>query len=527
LSVRPSRRWGLLALMVALAAGVSQALALAWPGTGQPSGVLQMLGLAVFYGLLLHCPQARLGALLGWCFASAWLCASLWWLFISMHRYGGLAAPLAALAVLALAVALATYYALAAWLWTRWRLRQGPGADRMGARVLLFALLLLGAELLRGTLWTGLPWGGLAYAHVDDVWLRPYIAWVGVYGLAALAALAAAALAEAVLALRRRQPRALWAALLPLLWVSLGSLGLLALERALPSLRGQEVGRLSVRLLQGNIPQDQKFVAGGGVERALTWYGQQLWSGRADLLVLPETAIPLLPMQLPPAYWAELQQSVLSLDRAALIGLPLGNSAQGYTNSVLGIAPGQTDGQAYRYDKHHLVPFGEFIPPLFRWFTSWLNIPLGDFKRGPLGQAPFVWRGQRIAPNICYEDLFGEELARGFRSAEQAPTLLVNVSNIGWFGDTLAVDQHLQIARMRALEFKRTMLRATNTGATAVIDEQGRVTALAQPFTEAVLTAEVSGRSGNTPYASWVARLGLTPLWLLALLAVGWAWRRR
>ncbi|MCB1987673.1 MAG: apolipoprotein N-acyltransferase, partial [Burkholderiaceae bacterium] len=160
--------------------------------------------------------------------------------------------------------------------------------------------------------------------------------------------------------------------------------------------------------------------------------------------------------------------------QATLLGIPLGSLEAGYTNSVLGFAPGQA--VPYRYDKHHLVPFGEFVPPFFRWFTERMNIPLGDFSRGGLAQAPFAWHGERIAPNICYEDLFGEELGAHFARPESAPTVFVNLSNIGWFGNTLAIDQHLSISRMRALEFERPMVRATNTGATAIIDHRGVVT---------------------------------------------------
>jgi len=183
----------------------------------------------------------------------------------------------------------------------------------------------------------------------------------------------------------------------------------------------------------------------------------------------------------------------------------------------------------YQYDKHHLVPFGEFIPPLFKWFTQMMNIPLGDFNRGAVGQPSFEWKGQRLAPNICYEDLFGEELGARFTDPATAPTVFVNVSNIGWFGNSVAIDQHLAISRMRALEFERPMLRATNTGATVVIDHRGRVTHSLPRHTRGVLAAEAEGRTGVTPFAWWVSRLGLWPLWLLglALVALAAAQRRR
>jgi apolipoprotein N-acyltransferase len=156
-----------------------------------------------------------------------------------------------------------------------------------------------------------------------------------------------------------------------------------------------------------------------------------------------------------------------------------------------------------------------------------MNIPLGDFNRGTVGQESFEWKGQRLAPNICYEDLFGEELGVRFLDPELAPTIFVNVSNIGWFGDSVAIDQHLQISRMRAMEFERPMIRATNTGATVVIDHTGRVSHSLPRHTRGVLDATVQGRTGITPYAWWVARFGLWPIWIVAIAIVLVATRTR
>ncbi len=304
-------------------------------------------------------------------------------------------------------------------------------------------------------------------------------------------------------------------------------------------------GELRVWLLQGNIAQDQKFVPGTGIAQALEWYPRQIAEAVAatrasptsgpQLVVAPETAVPLLPDQLGPAFWQPLlgdlaQQPSGSNAVGVLVGLPLGSMETGYTNSVWGLtadsarqAAGRlnaSDNGIYTYDKHHLVPFGEFIPPLFRWFTNLMNIPLGDFNRGALPQPAWVLGSQRISPNICYEDLFGEELAASFRDPEVAPTLLVNLSNIAWFGDTIAIDQHLHASRLRAIELGRPMLRATNTGATAVIDHRGQVTHALERLTRGRLEATVEGRSGLTPYADWAARWGLAPLWIGCLTLV-------
>jgi apolipoprotein N-acyltransferase len=287
-------------------------------------------------------------------------------------------------------------------------------------------------------------------------------------------------------------------------------------------------GRLQVVLLQGNIPQDEKFKRGLGVPLALDWYDAQaraaLVRPGARLVVAPETAVPLLPRQLPPDWWPDLRQAVMDGHSALMIGLPLGSAPGSYTNSVVSVLP--EVGPAQRYNKQHLVPFGEFIPPLFRWFTDLMRIPLGEFARGAPVQPPLDWAGQRIAPNICYEDLFGEELARGFADPAQAPTVLVNVSNIAWFGDTIAIDQHRQISRLRALELQRPMLRATNTGATVAIDHLGRVTHALPRLTRATLDAEVEGRAGLTPYARWAGRFGLWPLAGLCALVLALAWRQ-
>lgn len=563
---REAQGSGVLWFLVCLLAGGLQAASLAWPihswtlpglSAGQPSGGLQIASLALLAWALRHVHRVGQAAWRGWVFATAWLCGSFWWLFVSMHTYGGLPAWLAALAVLALAGFLSLYYALAAGLLALWaprsRVQQG----------LLFAALWTLAELLRGRWFTGFPWGAGGYAQVDL--MAAWAPWVGVYGMGTVAALLAYSLAVllpqwlgglvaalrprgqvpgAVLSARwwpTRWPAVLAALGVVLLWASVLGGGL---WRDLGQRGATGTGELRVWLLQGNIPQDQKFEPGTGMAVALDWYPRQMVeavqapAGSApQLVVAPETAMPLLPQQAGADFWQPFlglmaRQSPGSEPVAALLGLPLGSFEAGYTNSAWGITPDAAaaalarlpdalpgDG-FYRYDKHHLVPFGEFIPPFFRWFTDLMHIPLGDFSRGGLAQAPWAWAGQRVAANICYEDLFGEELAAGFADAATAPTVLVNLSNIGWFGDTVAIDQHLQISRLRALELGRPMLRATNTGATAAIDHRGVVTHRLPRLTRDRLVAQVQGREGLTPYARWASRWGLWPVWGLCLAVV-------
>ena len=518
-------------------AGLAQAASIAWPWGGQPLWWLQLASLAALARLLLGARGAWQSAGLGAAFATAWLTGTFWWLFISMHTYGGLAAPLAVLAVVGLAAFLGSYYAVAAAVFARVKVRI---AGRRGVLAVAFGALWLLAELARGVLWTGFPWGAGGYAHVDGP-LAVLARWVGVYGIGAVAA-GLAMLAAQLRGSDLRRPTC-WAvaAVFAIAWAGLAAQRHCAVDGcgAQGAQEAKAPAPLSVALLQGNIPQDEKFQAGSGIPQALRWYGDALRTADAALVVAPETAIPLLPQQLMPGYLESIQAhyaggspqgtstAPTTAPRAALLGIPLGDAGQGYTNSVIGFAPGLP--ATYRYDKHHLVPFGEFVPPLFRWFTELMNIPLGDFNRGGVGQPSFAWAGQRIAPNICYEDLFGEELAARFADPASAPTVFVNVSNIAWFGDSVAIDQHLAISRMRSLEFARPMVRATNTGATVVIDAGGRVTHQLPRLTRGVLEASVEGRKGLTPYARWVAPFGLWPLWILALgiVAIAFALRRR
>ena len=536
--LRAQTRWAALSLpahltwwqvAIALLAGGVQAASLAWPLVlptfpfhllglryGQPIWWLQWLAMGLFAWLLVggHRHDAgnwRAAALLGWLFGTAWLTCTFGWTFVAMHTYGGLPSILAALAVLALAGLLAVLYAVACGLFVA----LAP-VNRAWAAIVFAALWLL-AELARGTWLTGFGWGATGYAHVEGP-LAGFAPWLGVFGLCAITAWLTMTLAQAGLARAWRPRAASVIAVLVMLALPLG-------YRLLVPDLSTSTGRLSVTLLQGNIPQDEKFEVGSGVPLALQWYAEQLQNSRTSLVIAPETAIPVLPQHLPPAYWDALQQRFATGLQAALIGTPLGNFQQGYTNSVVGLKPGLA--QPWQYDKQHLVPFGEFIPPFFKWFTAMMNIPLGDFNRGAVMQAPFDWQGQRLAPNICYEDLFGEELVSQFADPTHAPTIFVNVSNLAWFGHSMAMDQHLQIARMRTLEFARPFVLATNTGLSAIVDHQGRVVSTIARDTRAILVGEVEGRAGVTPYAGWVARFGLWPFWLLALGIVLLAMRSR
>ena len=251
---------------------------------------------------------------------------------------------------------------------------------------------------------------------------------------------------------------------------------------------------MTAALLQGNIAQELKFRP----ERyaaTLETYARLAEGTRAKLIVLPETAIPRFYDSLDRHYLARLDSAARRNGGDLLLGVPYRASPGEYYNSVLSL--GVSARQAYH--KTHLVPFGEFVPPGFGWVLRIVDIPLSDFSRGRIGQPSLSVAGQQVAVNICYDDAFGEEIARRLPQA----TLLVNVSNVAWFGDSLAPAQHLQIARLRAIETGRMHLAVTNTGITAAIDRDGSILARLPQFAEGRLEISAQGYAGATPYVRY------------------------
>jgi apolipoprotein N-acyltransferase len=477
-----------------LAAGGFSVLAFApfgyWP--------VQIAALALLFWLSMRQTRIRDSALLACAYGTGWFGAAIWWLYVSMHDYGGLPGWMAALAVVLLAVFLSGFPALALTVEAWFRLRRN--IRRETSLLLVLPALWMLSEWLRGWVLTGFPWAATGYAHTDSP-LAGYAPLLGVYGLGWLAAL----FASVLLALQNRRLLVLPAALVL-------AVGMLLNQVDWTHPHGKPI---SVRLLQGNVPQEMKFDPNKSRE-SVDLYRDMITASPADLVATPETALPVLLQRLPEDFVQSMVGYTSASGSAVLFGIPAADSAQHYANSVIGLGPNAPPGSAYRYDKHHLVPFGEFVPPGARWFIDMMHIPLGDFSSGGMAQPPFAVRDQQVMPNICYEDLFGEEIAATIRIALLAgrpqPTILLNVSNIAWFGDTIALPQHLQISRMRALEVRRPMLRATNTGVTAVISPHGKVLDQLKPYTRGMLSATVQGQSGWTPYS-------LYGNWLVVVLA--------
>jgi apolipoprotein N-acyltransferase len=479
---RTKHRARLAAVLAALSLGAVHALAFApWPAWWLHLASLAA-GLRLAMAAVPHGQRAVFG--LAWAFAMGHFVAGLCWLHVSMHDHGGMPWLLAALALLAFCAYLALFPAVACAL----ALRPRPGiaiAAVCGAWTL--------AELARGWLFTGFPWLALGYAHLDGP-LAAIAPLLGVHGVGMAAVGIAAIAAQATLAGMNRRQRATRVVLAAVLLA--GCVPLAMLEFARP------VGEpLSVRLVQGNVAQSLKFEPGAAMA-AMRAYARHVVESRAALTVLPETAWVTPWSTTPPAIREPIVAALRERGGTLALGVPLvdrlADGSLRITNSVL-LLDGRSE--AGRYDKQHLVPFGEFVPWGFAWFVRMMQIPLGSFARGGPTQAPFEVGGLRLAANICYEDLFGGEIAAAVRDPVSAG-VLVNVSNIAWFGDSHALPQHLEISRMRALETGRPMLRATNTGVTASIDHRGRVLDRLPGQREAVLDTRVQATTGTTPFVA-------------------------
>jgi len=458
------------ACVIALVAGAATVLAFA------PLGAWPVALVALAYLAHRWMAAPRRCFIDGFWFGLGLFGAGVSWIYISMTQFGGMPPVLAAIATAAFCAFLALFPAAAGWLQAR-----VPAGPRLRALLLIPAAWTL-AEWLRIWVLTGFPWLAVGYAAAG--WpLQGYAPLAGVLGVS----FATLALAGALALLVTRRPRTLALAL---------ALAIPVAGEALRHVRWTEPAGapFSVTLLQGNIPQEMKFRP-ERYQQTLDAYARLVESSKARLIVAPETAIPNFLDRIDPAYLARLEAAARANAGDLLLGVPSRSAAGELYNSVisLGSAPRQL------YHKAHLVPFGEIVPPGFAWSLRIVSIPLSDFSRGAPEQPPLAVAGQRVAVNVCYENVFGDEIA----GAAARSTLLVNLSNVAWFGDSLAPGQHLQIARLRAVESGRMHLAATNTGVTAAVDRDGRVLAQLPQFTEGALAVTAQGYAGATPYLRW------------------------
>ena len=489
-----------LALWVAaFACGASLNLAFApfewWP--------IALIAPAALFALIRGLPPRRAG-MSGAAFGIGLFAFGTYWLYTCLHVFGLVPVWLTLLLQTALVAAMCLYFAALCYLANRFWLKGGATREWL---VLPTLWVLL--EWLRGWILSGFPWLSTGYALIDS----PLSGWapiLGVYAVTWAAVIVSVAISVAFMPAMPFSRRCVAVLLVVLLF-------LVPMLLAGHQWTHPVGSRIPVAAVQGAVPQDQKWQA---ESRELTMerymrLTDEAWGAR--LIVWPEAAIPVLAPAIED-YLSNLKQQGLAHDADFAIGLVnYFPQTKQYFNGLLVLSEAH-DGWYY---KRHLVPFGEYFPvPAF--VRSWLqlmSLPYADFTPGGADQPTLSAAGQKLGLTICYEDAFGSQQLTVLRQA----TLLINVTNNAWYGDSTAPHQHLQIARMRALEAGRFLIRAANDGVTAVIDSHGKISARVPQFQQGVLRADVQPLSGLTPYA----RLGNYPVVMGALCLLAIAVRRR
>ncbi len=441
---------------------------------------LPVISLAGLFYLWDSSRSPKEAAKLGFSFGLVFFITGIYWIYISLHDIGGMPFWMAGFATFCLCAFLALFPALIGYL-----------AKRSNYTLASAAILWVIAEWVRDWIFTGFPWLAVGYSQIPFSPLAGYAPLFGAFGVS----LAVTASASLLVLIARPKHRRQAIYILLAIWLIGGLTSLINWT--------SPIGKpTKVALLQGNIPQEMKWNEAIAIQTVNQYLGMTK-QAQADLVILPETALPLA-IDFSQKEMAQNQllapfKTIATQDHKAIIVGAVSQKSDTYFNSMLGIS--NLDA-IQTYHKSHLVPFGEFIPlkSVFGWiYKDWLNMPLSDLSRGSREQKPMQLAGQKIAVNICYEDVFGEEIIRQLPEA----TLLVNASNDAWYGHSNAADQHLQFSQMRALETGRMVLRATNTGATAIISNKGDVLATVPPFTTVILHGSVQGYVGNTPFIRW------------------------
>jgi len=461
------------------------------------------VSLALFYELL-DKSTPREGFLVGWAFGVGLMGFGIYWIRISLNEYGNMAPWLAQLMTFLLVAAMALYYAAAGALVSR--LRSGP--FWIGP-LLVFPSIWVLAEWLRGWLFTGFPWLAIGYSQIDSP-LSGLAPVLGVYGISLAVALCAGLFWTFV----RRGGRARYAALsgFVLIWLISATLG--RIEWTEPAGEG-----FRATVVQANIPQSVKWDPDARIPSLRAYLELTRANWDSELIVWPETAVPDFLHQVRKVFIEPLAEEAREQGAELVIGIPVMDlEARAYFNGMISTGTAEDI-----YRKRHLVPFGEFIPfkGLLGPIAGAFDVPMSDFSAGE-AQRPLLRVGKRLAgASICYEDTFPAEVKEALPEA----AYLINISNDAWFGDSLAPYQHLEMARMRALENERWLVRSTNTGISAILDDRGRIAGIVPAFERGAFSAEVQPRRGATPFArlgNWLA-VGLT----LLILAVAVLYGRR
>ena len=464
--------------------------------------MLPLPTLSVLAFCLLQAQNPKQAAIFGYAYGLGWFGVGISWVHVSIATFGGM--PLiASLAIMALLIGyLALFPALA--IWFSWRFRGNFWYP------LLLASSWFIVENIRSWFLTGFPWLSVGYSQTDG-WMAPWAPVIGETGISFLMLLIAGSVAVAV-------QRKLW------VWPAIAAI-VLIVSPALSTIKGwQETGeQVKVALVQGNIAQDLRW---DPEQEAITMRKYMELSRphlNADIMIWPEAAIPQLePLAL--AYLFNLDMLAAENNTAVVTGiLDYKENGDAYNGMiVLGKSGKEATGGDYRYStsnryqKHHLLPVGEFVPfqDVLKHVAPFFNLPMSSFSRGDWLQPNLQANGYSLLAALCFEIAFPRQMIANINDNTD---FLLTVSNDAWFGDSIGPHQHLEIARMRAMELGRPLLRATNNGITATVTADGKEQARLPQFEEGVLTAEVPQVQGRTLYSLWSD----WPLLAISLLCVG------
>ncbi|MDQ5920449.1 MAG: Apolipoprotein N-acyltransferase [Pseudomonadota bacterium] len=447
----------------------------------------------------------------GFLYGFSYFSSQIYWMFYSLYVVIKAGFWISLAALLGFSAFLAIYLVLTVYLYTRLKTR-----STLFNYVFLFPALWVFFEWIRGWFLGGFSWCDVGYTVVNTIFFRGYFATIGEYGVSwlyiSLIGAVCVVMRRFILFQLDRQQRGHYR--ISIVYIAMVILIGYAAKSAQYT---KPYGSLSsVALLQGNIGVDGKWNGQDGLQI----YESMVKNTRADIVMLPETGISQFEMNLPKNYLKNLELSAKQNNASLIIGIPLIiDDDYNYINTAMLL----TAPKHPYYAKYHLVPYGEYIPakwllgPLYKFIA----LPMVGFTPGAKNQEPLLSGNQKLAFNICFENGFGSELIY----AAARSTIMVNLSDMVWYGTTVAMNQHLQLSQARALENQRYFIQETNTSITAIINPQGQIQSQLPVFRRGVLKDTVQGMIGVTPYE----RFGNYPiiLWCSLIIAYALAWRKR
>lgn len=439
-------------------------------------GLIAVFTLAFLYWQLNQAETGRQAIGLGYAFGLGLMGFGVSWIHHSIVQFGGIS-QIAAIAITALFVAVVSlYFALFSGVYHTLNRYLSTRAALLG----LAPMVWVSVEALRSWLFTGFPWLVVGYSQID-LPLAGYAPVIGVLGISWLIALSAGLLHDW---------RSSWS------WagqIIIWGLGALLTQYTWTQPTGEP---FQASLIQGNIAQQHKWQPDWYPETIHRYRSLTKQAADSKLVIWPETAVPAYNTRVETSLLQPLHDTMREQQRDLLTGIIVKEEGR-YYNAMISL--GQSGRQAYY--KRHLVPFGEYLPgkAWLQPILDFMQIPMSNFSAGTSDKPVLRLAGQLAGVDICYEDAFASEVMRALPEAGY----LINASNDAWFGDSLAPHQHLQIARMRAQETERYLLRTTNTGISAIINTKGQIQQQAAQFATAAVSGTVQARHGATPYAIW------------------------